>query len=256
MAAQNRFFAVLALFLAFATSAAAEPCQQQSFEGADYIVCSFDVATDDLRMAWKDATGAPYKTFETLAEGLKGQGLALSFAMNAGMYDDEFSPVGLYVENGKELHRANTKTVSGAPQSIPNFFKKPNGVFYLTDKAAGVITTDAWLAKPPKAKFATQSGPMLVIEGKIHPAFIENSTDLKRRDGVGVSGPTMVHFAISESAVNFYAFARFFKERLGCQNALFLDGGSAPGLFADELQRSDAPGHGGYGPMIAVVRKP
>jgi uncharacterized protein YigE (DUF2233 family) len=244
------------LCVAASTSFAdAEPCRHETFEEAGYVVCSFDLAKDDLRMAWKDGEGAPYKTFDALAESLKGQGLTLSFAMNAGMYDDDFSPVGLYVEEGKELHAANTKTVTGEPQEIPNFFKKPNGVFYLTGKAAGVMTTDAWLAGPPKAKYATQSGPMLVIDGKIHPAFIENSTDRKRRDGVGVASPKTVHFAISEDPVNFFAFARFFRERLGCQNALFLDGGSAPGLYAPELQRSDAPGHGGYGPIIAVVTK-
>jgi len=256
MVARHRFFAALGLWCAFGGFAAAEPCRHETFEAAEYIVCSFDVAKDDLRLAWKDGAGAPYKTFDALAEALKGQGLTLSFAMNAGMYDDDFSPVGLLVEAEKELHAANTKRVTGEPQDIPNFYKKPNGVFYVTGKAAGVMTTDAWLAHPPKAHFATQSGPMLVIDGKIHPAFIKNSTDLKRRDGVGVSSPSKVHFAISVDAVNFFAFARFFHEKLGCQNALFLDGGSAPGLYAPELQRNDAPGHGGYGPIVAVVTRP
>jgi uncharacterized protein YigE (DUF2233 family) len=94
---------------------------------------------------------------------------------------------------------------------------------------------------------------MLVIGGKIHEAFIEGSTDLKSRDGVGVDGAGKVHFVISEDAVNFYDFARFFRDGLGCDNALFLDGGSAPGLYAPELGRDDAPGHGGYGPIIGVV---
>jgi uncharacterized protein YigE (DUF2233 family) len=252
----KRFFTTLALWLVFAGFATAEPCRHETFEEADYVVCSFNLAKDDLRMEWKNGEGAPYNTFDALAEGLKAEGLTLTFAMNGGMYDENFAPVGLYVEDDKELAPANTKTVSGAPQNIPNFYKKPNGVFYLTGKAAGIVPTETWLKSPPKAKFATQSGPMLVIGGKIHPAFIEGSTDLKRRDGVGLSGPTKVRFVISEGAVNFYDFARFFREKLGCKNALFLDGGSAPGLFAPELQRSDAPGHGGYGPIIAVVTKP
>ena len=252
----KRFFTTLALWLVFAGCATAEPCRHEKFEEADYVVCSFNLAKDDLRMEWKNGEGAPYKTFDALAEGMKAEGLTLTFAMNAGMYDQDFAPVGLYVEDGKELAAANTKTVRGAPQNIPNFYKKPNGVFFLTGNAAGIVPTETWLKSPPKAKFATQSGPMLVIGGKIHPAFIEGSTDLKRRDGVGLSSPTKVHFVISEGAVNFYDFARFFREKLGCKNALFLDGGSAPGLFAPELQRSDAPGHGGYGPIIAVVTKP
>jgi uncharacterized protein YigE (DUF2233 family) len=94
---------------------------------------------------------------------------------------------------------------------------------------------------------------MLVIDGRIHPAFIVGSPDRKRRDGVGMSSPTVVHFAISEETVNFHDFARFFRDRLGCDDALFLDGGSAPGIYSPELGRNDPPGHDGYGPIIGVV---
>jgi uncharacterized protein YigE (DUF2233 family) len=104
------------------------------------------------------------------------------------------------------------------------------------------------------ARFATQSGPLLVIEGALHPALIEGSSDRKQRNGVGVSSPNMVHFAISQRRVNFHDFARFFRDGLGCDDALFLDGGSAPGLFSPSLRRNDRPGHGGYGPIIAAVR--
>jgi uncharacterized protein YigE (DUF2233 family) len=53
--------------------------------------------------------------------------------------------------------------------------------------------------------------------------------------------------------VNFNDFALFFRDSLGCRNALFLDGGAASGLYAPGLGRNDAPGHGGYGPIMAVV---
>lgn len=240
------------LFIAFGSAAKAE-CRSGSFEGADYIVCSFDLAKDDLRLFWKDASGAPYKTFDVLADALKGEGRTLSFAINAGMYGEDFSPTGLYLEAGKTLVPANTKTVPGTGAAVPNFYKKPNGVFFIGEGAGGVMETEAFIAAKPAVRFATQSGPMLVIDGQIHPVFIEGSTDLKPRDGVGLSSPTQVHFAISEGSVNFYEFARLFRDRLGCQNALFLDGGSAPGIYAPELGRDDAPGHGGYGPIIAVV---
>jgi uncharacterized protein YigE (DUF2233 family) len=246
-------FALLPGLLLAAAPASAE-CRSESFEGADYTVCSFDLAKDDLRLFWKDSRGAPYKTFDALADALKSQGLTLSFAMNAGMYGADFAPIGLYVEEGRELKHVNTKTVTGAPSQIPNFYKKPNGVFYVAGKAAGILATDAFLAARPDARFATQSGPTLVTDGEIHPAFIEGSTDLKQRDGVGLSSPTEVTFAISEGAVNFYDFARFFRDHLGCPNALFLDGGSAPGLFDPAADRDDPPGHGGYGPIVAVVK--
>ncbi len=250
----KRFSAALLFWLALAGLANAEPCRRQTFESAAYIVCSFDLAKDDVRMFWKGAEGAPYKTFAALKDALAAKGQTLAFAMNGGMYDEDFSPVGLYVEDSKPLAPANTKTVTGEPQDIPNFYKKPNGVFYLADKTAGMMSTDAWLKQPPAAAFATQSGPMLVIDGQLHPAFIEGSTDRKRRNGVGIAGPTQVIFAITEDAVNFYDFARFFRDGLSCTNALFLDGGSAPGLYATELGRDDSPGHGGYGPIIAVVK--
>jgi uncharacterized protein YigE (DUF2233 family) len=96
---------------------------------------------------------------------------------------------------------------------------------------------------------------MLVIDGKLHPAFRAGSTDMTQRSGVGVVNDTTVVFAISDSAVNFDQFARLFRDRLGAKNALFLDGGTAPGIYAPELGRNDPPGHGGYGPIIAMVRK-
>ena len=93
----------------------------------------------------------------------------------------------------------------------------------------------------------------LYIENSIHPAFIVNSTDRKPRDGVGLSSRNKIFFVITKSWVSFYDFARFFRDRLGCSDALFLDGGEAPGLYAPELGRNDSPAHGGYGPIVGVT---
>lgn len=243
--------ALLALAAAAATARAA-PCRDESFRGDAYIVCSFDLAVDDVRMRWRGDDGRPFRTFDAVAAGLAARGRALRFAMNGGMYDEDFRPVGLYVEDSRELVPVNTQTRSGRPEQIPNFYKTPNGVFFIGDGSAGARATAHFLAERPKVAFATQSGPMLVIDGAIHPAFIVNSRDRKPRNGVGVSAPTKVHFAISRGRVSFDAFARFFRDRLGCANALFLDGGSASGLYAPALGRNDAPGHGGYGPIITV----
>jgi uncharacterized protein YigE (DUF2233 family) len=165
------------LCLAVPATAQAVNCRNTSFEGAAYIACSFDPAKQDLRLFWRGADDKPYLTFAALARDLKSKGKSLRFAMNGGMYQDDFSPVGLYVENGRELTRANTATLTGAPSAIPNFFKKPNGVFYIGNGAAGILETGRFLAERPDANFATQSGPMLIIDGAIHPAFIVNSTD-------------------------------------------------------------------------------
>jgi uncharacterized protein YigE (DUF2233 family) len=246
----------IAILLSVVASSGAEAnsCHDAAFRGAAYIVCGFDPAKDDLRIFWRGRDGRPFRTFDALADDLKAEGHSLIFAMNGGMYDDDFSPVGLYIEYGHEIKKANTATVRGTLSQIPNFYKKPNGVFYIGDRKAGILDTKRFLASRPKSRFATQSGPMLVIDRKIHPAFIVNSIDRKPRDGVGISVGGELTFVISKGAVNFYDFASFFRDGLQCANALFLDGGVAPGLYAPELGRNDPPAHGGYGPIIGVVK--
>jgi uncharacterized protein YigE (DUF2233 family) len=239
--------------LAVPQSASAEPCRTQSFGAESYIVCSFDLTRQNIRTYWRGDDGKPYRTFAALADDLEAKGRSLRFAMNGGMYRNDLRPVGLYIENGRELTAANTATLTGAPSQIPNFYKKPNGVFYIGDGEAGIVETSRFLALRPRANFATQSGPMLVIDGAIHPAFIVRSSDRKPRNGVGVSSRTRAQFVITRGWVTFHEFARFFRDGLGCDNALFLDGGAASGLYAPELGRDDAPGHGGYGPIIAAV---
>jgi uncharacterized protein YigE (DUF2233 family) len=170
------------------------------------------------------------------------------------MYRSDFRPVGLYIENSRELTQANTITLTGTPSQIPNFYKKPNGVFFVGNDEAGILETGRFLANRPSAKYATQSGPMLVIDGAIHPAFIVGSTDRKPRNGVGVSSPTEVHFVITQGGMGQLSRVCPFLSRWpGLQQRAFLDGGKASGLYAPELARDDAPGHGGYGPIITVV---
>jgi uncharacterized protein YigE (DUF2233 family) len=177
----------------------------------------------------------------------------LVFAINAGMYQSDFSPVGLYVENGDELRPADTTTIEGRPGQIPNFYKKPNGIFFLTETGAGILPTDAFLEAPPDARFATQSGPMLVIDNQLHPVLIPGSTDRTRRSGVGVCENGQVRFAISDGDVNFHDFARLFRDHLACPDALFLDGGRGAGLYLPQMNRNDFSWHGGYGPIFGLL---
>ncbi len=247
--------AVAALVLmSFASAADAAPCRTEPFEGMHYSVCSFDLAETDLRIFWRDDTRKPYRTFARLADDLAARGMDLVFAMNGGMYGVELRPIGLLIEEGQEMRRANMAESPEGLQPVPNFYKKPNGVFYIGEGEAGVMEMGRFVDEAPAARFATQSGPLLVIDGKLHPAFIEGSSDRRLRNGVGVSSPTTVHFAISQGPVNFHDFARFFRDHLGSDDALYLDGGSAPGLYSPQLQRNDRPGHGGYGPIIGAVR--
>src|SRR5438067_7804445 len=134
------------------------------------------------------------------------------------MYHRDYRPVGLYIENGKQLVRANTKAGPG------NFHMKPNGIFYVTKDAVGILETSAFLRQKPPADFATQSGPMLVIDGRLHPRFARDGGYRKRRSGVGLRDSNTLLFAISEGEVSFGQFARLFRQKLQCNHALFLDG--------------------------------
>jgi uncharacterized protein YigE (DUF2233 family) len=225
--------------------AASAACAPKSFDGAKFTVCAFDPRRDDIRLFLSGPDGKPYGSLAALAQALKARSETLAFAMNAGMFKDDQSPVGLYVENRKTLHDADNR--SGAT----NFHMKPNGVFWIGDGTAGVAETSRFLAAPPAARYATQSGPMLVLDGKIHPKIKPNGTSAKIRNGVGACDGGAVAFAIADEPVTFDAFARLFRDGLGCPNALFLDG-SVSSLYAPELNRDDELGP--IGPIVGVVR--
>lgn len=255
------FLRTLAISLLFGTfsafpitpALAAPTCATEEFEGARYTVCDTDAA-EDIGLFWDGADGAPYRSFSALADALKSDGRQLRFAMNAGMYDTNFRPLGLYAEDGQEKVGISTAEAPADTQPVPNFLKKPNGVFYVDQEGnAGILTTEDYLAAALQPRIATQSGPMLVIHGQLHPMLIPNSTDKTARSGVGVCANGMVRFAISHGRVNFHEFARLFRDRLGCENALFLDGGRGVGLYSPELGRNDFSWHGGYGPMFGIA---
>ncbi|WEX76091.1 phosphodiester glycosidase family protein [Sinorhizobium numidicum] len=235
---------------AILSAALAEPalaaCRDVDHLGQDYIVCSFDPAANDIRLYNKDQAGVPFKSFKALALELRHRDEYLVFAMNGGMYHEDLSPVGLHVEEGAEQAPLNTSSGWG------NFHLLPNGVFFIADGKAGVMAAEAYRAAGIKPRFATQSGPMLVIDGALHPRFLPDSDSLKTRNGVGVTTTGEVVFAVSKRSVRFHDFATLFRDRLNCPNALFLDG-TISSLYAPEINRHDwlFP----LGPIIAVVAR-
>ncbi|MFK0685571.1 phosphodiester glycosidase family protein [Ochrobactrum sp. BD67] len=237
--------------LALAQSVRAEACNSQTFENTNYIIC--EAKADGLHLFWKNADGEPYRNFSKLADAAVNRGKNLVFALNAGMYQPDFSPMGLYVEDGRELRPVSKATPPRGSGPVPNFYKKPNGVFYLDDKGAEILPTDRFMKQRIKPRLATQSGPMLVIGNRINPIFILGSTDKTRRSGVGVCDGGAIRFAASEDAVNFHDFAKLFRDHLQCPNALFLDGGGGAGIYVPALERNDISWHGGYGPMFGFV---
>ena len=225
--------------------ASSAACEGVEFQGQHFTACTFDLSKDKLGLYNLNPNGQPYGFFTSLSEALGAQGKRLSFAMNGGMYDEGLKPIGLYVENGKTLHKLNRRNGAG------NFHLKPNGVFYVKGQSGGVMETEAYAKSGIKPDFATQSGPMLVIDGAIHPKFSENGISAKYRNGVGAIDAAHMVFAISDEPVGFYDFAVFFRDRLKCRNALFLDG-SISSLYAPELSRNDQ--FRALGPIIGVVQ--
>lgn len=230
--------------LAWPAAAAPGPCAPAVHAGSSFVVCAFDPKTSDIRLFWRDANGDAYGSFDKLADGLAARGGKLLFAMNAGMFLPSLAPVGLFVESGHELRPVNRRPGKG------NFNLLPNGIFWTRHGAAGVTETRKYIADNIHPDFATQSGPMLVIDGKMHPKIKSDGVSAKLRNGVGVCSDGLVRFAISDDAVTFHAFATLFRDVLKCSNALYLDG-SVSALYAPSLKRDD--GWKSIGPIVGVV---
>ena len=154
-----------------------------------------DPRRSTLRLYYCDAQGRRYGSLGGLRAGLAG----------------------LFTENGKTLMPLDTAAGTG------NFYLKPNGVFYLgTDRSAHIVPTAAF--RPDgRVAYATQSGPMLVLDGQIHPAFRPGSANVQVRNGVGILPDGRVLLAMSRTKISFYDFAQYFR-RAGCRQALYLDG--------------------------------
>ncbi|PKV49599.1 uncharacterized protein YigE (DUF2233 family) [Aquimarina sp. MAR_2010_214] len=187
-------------------------------EKSRFLSYEINPLQQELHFYWKNKNLSNYKSFQNLKSELEKQNKELVFAMNGGMYNKDLSPQGLYIENEEIKTRIDT-----SQSGYGNFYLQPNGIFYLTKKNKAVICTTKMFMGSKNIKYATQSGPMLVIDGKIHSKFREGSSNVHIRNGVGILPNGNLLFAISKEKTNFYDFAFFFKQH-GCKNALYLDG--------------------------------
>jgi len=177
-----------------------------------------DPHSTDLKMFWKNEKDTRYKNAQGLKSELDSLGKTLKFCVNAGMFNPKFAPAGLYIENGVKI-----KEINRVEKAKGNFHLVPNGVFLIKDDRSCQVIQTSEYKSDKNVNFATQSGPMLIINGAYHPKFNEGSSNLNIRNGVGILPNGHVLFAMSTEPINFYDFATFFKIN-GCENALYLDG--------------------------------
>lgn len=235
---------IAALALLAGAGGAMADCRNIAFDANPYTICEV-TAAQDLRLFHSGKDGAVLGSFGRVDAALAPEAKRLTFAMNAGMYHADRAPVGLLVVGGVEISSLVTQSGPG------NFGLLPNGVFCIADSGFAVIESRDFAAARPGCRHATQSGPMLVINGKLHPRFIEGSDSRYIRNGIGVSadGKRAV-LAISGRAVNFWDFGRLFRDHLELPNALYFDG-KISRLYAPALRRDDF----GFqmGPIIGLV---
>jgi len=203
-----------------------------------------DPKKNDVKFYWKNENGEILKSIQNLKSYVEAKNATLTFATNGGMFTDQYGPVGLFIQEGKIIKKINKSNGEG------NFNWKPNGVFYITNDNTPVVCKTDDFVNNDKIKYATQSGPMLVIDNKIHAGF-EKSTSKYIRNGVGILPDNKVVFAMSKTEISFYDFAKYFQS-LGCKNALYFDG-FVPRTYLPEKKWIQIDGK--FGVMIGVTNR-
>ncbi|HYD13160.1 MAG TPA: phosphodiester glycosidase family protein [Allosphingosinicella sp.] len=226
-------------------SPTAAACSQRDFEGSTFTVCRYDRRRDEIVLIL-DGPRGPLRSFDAFESRLGSRAGRLRFAMNAGMYGEDGRPIGLYVEDGRERRAINRQRGPG------NFHLLPNGVLTIAADGRTAVLPSGRYASSSRPRWATQSGPMLVIDGRLHPAIQDNGPSLHIRNGVGVDSADTAWFVISEDAVSFGRMARFFRDVLHCPDALYLDG-SVSSLWDRPGGRRDP--RTDLGPLIAVFER-
>ncbi|MEK7616236.1 MAG: phosphodiester glycosidase family protein [Patescibacteria group bacterium] len=215
------------------------------YEGNAFHVVYVNLQKQDLKMYYKNPAGQRYGSISSLQTELKNQGENLVFATNGGIYAEDFSPLGLYIEDAEQISKLNTSKASTG-----NFFLQPNGVFEISGDTHSIQTTSEWKAMDRQSDYAVQSGPMLVIDGVINAKFTANSENKLIRSGVGSISNFEIVFVLSSDPVNFYEFASFFKDHLGASRALYLDG-TISDMYVDGVYLGNLQGE--YSTIIGVT---
>jgi uncharacterized protein YigE (DUF2233 family) len=236
----RKYLSVVFLCLSFLANSA---CRTNDASDENFTALIVSANNANVHFYWQDDEGKLLKNIENLKKQVEKNGQRLRFAMNGGMYQEDNKPLGLFIQDGKALTPLNTRSGEG------NFYLKPNGVFYIRkDKQSFIVPTQDF-KDDGQINYATQSGPMLLIDGNINAEFKQHSDNLNIRNGVCVLADNRIVFAISRREVNFYDFAEYFKN-LGCRNALYLDG-FVSRMYAPEANIEQTDGN--FGVIIGIA---
>ncbi|MFN8263739.1 MAG: phosphodiester glycosidase family protein [Chitinophagales bacterium] len=224
-----------------------------TFKDVKYYLCVVDLQskTQTINFHLKNKEGKSYNSISALLKDKELDSLDFLMVTNGGMYTPNHEPQGLFIEKGKTIKPIDESNVN----NNTNFYLFPNGVFYVdSNNNANIKTTTEYskLNKTLHTKYATQSGPMLVIDNKIHEKFVQGSKNINIRSGVGIMDNKRVIFLISDGAVNFWDFATVFKDIFGCKNALYLDGAISL-MYLNKVNPSDVGGN--FGPLISITKR-
>jgi uncharacterized protein YigE (DUF2233 family) len=226
-------------------TAQASACNSVTFEDVPLTHCLADPAQHRITTALSPKGGSPYRSFAALKQAVTATPIA--FAVNGGMFDEDGRPIGYYVEKSNR-----TKTLNRA-KGPGNFHLLPNGVFFGTGEKWRVLSAGQFSEEiKQRPEFGTQSGPMLVIDGKLHPRISEDGESRVIRNAVGVDDQGRAHFVISDAPLSFGKLARYFRDELKTPNALFLDG-NVSSLWDPATGRMDETVP--LGPLIAVENR-
>lgn len=222
------------------------PRTSSNIDKSQIVSFRANTKTQMVKMYWKNSQGENFGSLGGLKKHLENNDEILHLAMNGGMYLKDRSPQGLFVENG--ILKKKTNRVKNA---YGNFYLQPNGIFSInkSGKARVLKTQDFKLTED--INYATQSGPMLVIDGEIHDRFTKGSKNINIRNGVGILENGEILFAMSKEKVNLYDFANYFLSR-GCKNALYLDGFVSK-TYCPSEEWKDLDGN--FGVIIGVSEK-
>ena len=220
------------------------PCVLDTSQPYDTV--HINPALHNITLHWKNPeTNEPFKTINNLVEWLESTGHSVVAVTNGGIFEPELVPTGLYVENGYEFRPLNLNDGYG------NFYLKPNGVFFVQHNQFGIKETTHFSTGETDVDFALQSGPLLLRDNQIHPAFTSGSKNCRLRSAIGVSPNGHAVLAISNGAVNFIDFATWFRDTAGVVDALYLDGAIStlhtPGDFSFSEEA--------YAGFLAVTRR-